>query len=210
MMHDILQPLTVQPGVKQAAVISADGVPVCVLERSSMANGQFVDCTNSSQASLEGQRIDPASLVALAASWVDDVMRAGGQIAWELPKRFVLAASQGTLLVQQGPNAHVMVVIEPDCDTSAFSLPLEAAAERLHRLLRDLGRFDPDQNAAALPSAAPEAPPMAAPSIDAYAAGSSPASVMQPDQAQPGGSSAADAYRPHPGNTAHDSSQGNH
>ncbi|QDV07783.1 hypothetical protein Poly30_33160 [Planctomycetes bacterium Poly30] len=210
MMHDILQPLTVQPGVKQAAVISADGVPVCVLERSSMANGQFVDCTNSSQASLEGQRIDPASLVALAASWVDDVMRAGGQIAWELPKRFVLAASQGTLLVQQGPNAHVMVVIEPDCDTGAFSLPLEAAVERLHRLLRDLGRFDPDQNAAALPRPVPGTGPMAAPSIDAYAAGSSPASVMFTDQAPAGGSPASGSYRPQPGTTAHDSSQGNH
>ena len=68
MMHEVLTPLTQAPGVKQAAVISADGVPVCVLERSSLANGEFVDCTNSSQPALEGQRIDPASLVALAAS----------------------------------------------------------------------------------------------------------------------------------------------
>lgn len=211
MMHDILQPLTVQPGVKLAAVISADGVPVCVLERSSIANGQFVDCTNSSQPSLEGQRIDPASLVALAASWVDDVMRAGGQIAWELPKRFVLAASQGTLLVQQGPNAHVMVVIEPDFDTSAFSLPLEAAVERLHRLLRDLGRFDPDQSAAALPSASPGGPPAAAPpSIDAYAAGSTPSAVMHDDTTAAGGSPPAQPLRLRPGNTAQDSSRGTH
>ncbi len=210
MMHDILQPLTVQPGVKQVAIISADGVPVCVLERSSMANGQFVDCTNSSQPSLEGQRIDPASLVALAASWVDDVVRAGGQIAWELPKRFVLAASQGTLLVQQGPNAHVMVVIEPDFDTGAFSLPLEAAVERLHRLLRELGRFDPDQNAAALPRPASDDGPTAAPSIGAYAAGASPSDVMHSEQDPAGGTSAAGTYRPQPSNTANDSSQGNH
>ena len=211
MMHDILQPLTVQPGVKLAAIISSDGVPVCVLERPSMTDGQFVDCTNSSQPSLEGQRIDPASLVALAASWVDDVMRAGGQIAWELPKRFVLAASQGTLMVQQGPNAHVMLVVEPGCDTGAFSLPLEAAVERLHRLLRDLGRFDPDQNAAALPSADatnPERP--AAPSIDAYAAGSSAGAVMQHPGAQAGGFPAAGEPGPHNGTAEQNGSIGNH
>lgn len=170
MMHDVLQPLTLQPGVRQAAVISSDGVPVCVLERSSSAGGEFVDCTNSSQPSLEGQRIDPASLVALAASWVDDVMRAGGQIAWELPKRFVLCASQGTLVVQQGPNAHVMVVVEPSMAPETFALPLEAAVERLHRLLRELGRFDADQSAAPLPAASDPRTP-AAPSIDAYARG---------------------------------------
>lgn len=179
MMHDVLQPLTLQPGVKQAAVISADGVPVCVLERSSFMSGEFVDCTNSSQTSLEGQRIDPASLVALAASWVDDVMRAGGQIAWELPKRFVLCASQGTLIVQQGPNAHVMVVVEPSVSPQTFALPLEASVERLHRLLRDLGRFDPDQSAPALPSNQ-LARPVAAPSIEDYAAGSSIATDSSP------------------------------
>ena len=150
-MHDVLHPLTLLPGVRLAAVISGDGVPVCVLERSSSGADEFVDCTTSSQPSLEGQRIDPASLVALAASWVDDLMRAGGQIAWEVPKRFVLVASQGTLVVQQGPNAHVMVVLETIVAPEDFVLPLEAAVERLHRLLRDLGRFDPDQNAPALP-----------------------------------------------------------
>ncbi len=174
MMQEILRPLTLQPGVRLAAVISEDGVPVCVLERSPLDGGQFVDCTNSSQPSLEGQRIDPASLVALAASWVDDVMRAGGQIAWELPKRFVLSASQGTLVVQQGPNAHVMIVVEQSMPSETYALPLEAAVEHLHRLLRDLARFDPDQNAAALPSGAasdaPRAPQM--PSIEDYAAGS--------------------------------------
>ena len=185
MMHDVLQPLTLQPGVKQAAVISADGVPVCVLERSSFSSGEFVDCTNSSQTSLEGQRIDPASLVALAASWVDDVMRAGGQIAWELPKRFVLCASQGTLVVQQGPNAHVMVVVEPSVSPETFALPLEASVERLHRLLRDLGRFDPDQSAPALPGSAAggtTAPVVTinAPSIEDYAAGSSAADSSPP------------------------------
>lgn len=152
MMHEVLSGLTQQPGVKLAAVISSDGVPVCVLERASRGSGEFVDCTNSSQPSLEGQRIDPASLVALAASWVDDVMRAGGQIAWELPRRFVLAASQGNLVVQRGPNAHVMVVLEPSVATDTMALPLEVAVEQLNKLLRDLGRFDPDQSAAALPS----------------------------------------------------------
>lgn len=189
MMHDVLQPLTLQPGVKQAAVISADGVPVCVLERSSYSGGEFVDCTNSSQTSLEGQRIDPASLVALAASWVDDVMRAGGQIAWELPKRFVLCASQGTLVVQQGPNAHVMVVIEPSVSPETFALPLEASVERLHRLLRDLGRFDPEQSAAALPKQS-NVEAATAPSIADYAAGpQASASAANPPSplANPGG-----------------------
>jgi len=173
-MHDVLHPLTLQPGVRLAAVISGDGVPVCVLERSSSGKSDFVDCTTSSQPTLEGQRIDPASLVALAASWVDDLMRAGGQIAWEIPKRFVLAASQGTLVVQQGPNAHVMIVLETTVAPEDFVLPLEAAVERLHRLLRDLGRFDPDQNAPALPRSTGAPRAVHAPPLTDYAAGSDP------------------------------------
>lgn len=204
MMHDVLSGLTQQPGVKLAAIISSDGVPLCVLERSSTGNGEFVDCTNSSQPSLEGQRIDPASLVALAASWVDDVMRAGGQIAWEVPKRFVLSASQGTLVVQQGPNAHAMVVVEPSMSSATVTLALELAVERLHKLLRDLGRFDPDQNAAALPSAHPAGDPMGAtpmtapappqvqpPSIADYAAGSGIGTAHPTDASYPGGPPAA-------------------
>lgn len=190
-MQDILSELTQLPGVKQAAVISSDGVPVCVLERAGGAGGEFIDCTSSSQTSLEGQRIDPASLVALAASWVDDVMRAGSQIAWELPKRFVLAASQGSLVVQQGPNAHVMAVLEPGTSTDLVSLPLEVAVERLHKLLRDLGRFDPDQSPAALPSGRPagstpgaNASPMTSPSAaDRDADGRRPSTSGGPEAA---------------------------
>ncbi|MEM9802167.1 MAG: hypothetical protein AAGA20_17715 [Planctomycetota bacterium] len=188
MMQEVLQPLTLQAGVRLAAVISGDGVPVCVLERSSSGTDEFVDCTTSSQPSLEGQRIDPASLVALAASWVDDLMRAGGQIAWEIPKRFVLVASQGTLVVQQGPNAHVMVVLEMSAQPEDFVLPLEAAVERLHRLLRDLGRFDPDQNAPALPRPS-AARATAVPSLSEHAAGDDPGRSTLTDTT--GGASAA-------------------
>ena len=151
-MQDVLLELTQLPGVKQAAVISSDGVPLCVLERAGTTGADFIDCTHSDRTSLEGQRIDPASLVALAASWIDDVMRAGSQIAWEVPKRFVLVASQGSLVVQHGPDAHVMVTLEPGTSTDLVALPLDVAVEKLQKLLRDLGRFDPDQSAAALPS----------------------------------------------------------
>lgn len=157
-MQDVLLELTQLPGVKQAAVISSDGVPLCVLERAGSAGADFIDCTTTDRTSLAGQRIDPASLVALAASWIDDVMRAGGQIAWEVPKRFVLAASQGSLVVQHGPNAHVMVVLEPGTSTDLVALPLDVAVEKLQKLLRDLGRFDPDQSAAALPSSGAPSP----------------------------------------------------
>lgn len=172
-MREVLDMLTQEPGVKQAAVISGDGVPVCVLERGSFTHGEFVESTTSNEATLEGQRIDPASLVALAAAFVDDVVRAVGQLAWELPRRITLRSSQGTLIVQQGPHSHVMVVVDPGLAPELFTLPLESAVERLNRLLRDLGRFDPDQSAAALPSGASvkAAPTIDPPSIADYARG---------------------------------------
>lgn len=208
-MHDVLHPLTLQPGVRLAAVISGDGVPVCVLERSSSGTSEFVDCTTSSQPSLEGQRIDPASLVALAASWVDDLMRAGGQIAWEVPKRFVLVASQGTLVVQQGPNAHVMVVLESTVAPEDFVLPLEAAVERLHRLLRDLGRFDPDQSAPALPRQTAQRAAATAPPLTDYAAGADPGRETLTDPTG-GPSAAAGGYQNGPTGSAHIDSSGDH
>ena len=128
-MKDILSGPIQLPGVKQAAVISSVGVPVCVLERFGGAAVNY-RLHELGETSLEGQRIDPASFVALAASWVDDVMRAGGQTSGT-PEALRLTASQGSL-VSIEPDAHAMVVLEPGTSTDLVSLPLEVAVERLH------------------------------------------------------------------------------
>ena len=76
-MRDVLDSVTSLPGVRVAAVFSDDGLPLCVLE-ADQGTGEWHDRTSGPGAAVESQRIDSASIVAFAASWVDDLCRTSG------------------------------------------------------------------------------------------------------------------------------------
>lgn len=148
-MRDVLEPLTRVAGVRQVAIVSGDGVPVILLERSKR-NGEFVERTQMDAPKLSGQRIDPTSFGALAAGWSDEIARAVAPLSWDAPWRIALVASQGTLVVQQGPGAMVLVVLDPGTPCEALAIPLDGAVARMDRLLRSLGRHAETQEAPSL------------------------------------------------------------
>lgn len=137
-MKDVLDPLTRIAGVRQVAIVSGDGVPLVVLER--VARGEFQERNVLDAAKLSGQRIDPTSFGALAAGWAEEIARAVAPLSWDAPWRIALVASQGTLVVQQGPGAMVLVVVEPGTPPDTLAIPLDGAIARMERLLKSLGR----------------------------------------------------------------------
>jgi len=138
-MRDVLEPLSRVAGVRQVAIVSGDGVPVMVLERASRG-GEFVERALDGEQKLSGQRIDPASFGALAAGWAEEVGRAIAPLAWDAPWRIALVASQGTLVVQQGPGAMVLVVLDAGTPPESLTIPLDGAVARMERHLKSLGR----------------------------------------------------------------------
>jgi|GEM_PF-2776964 len=143
MMRDVLDSVTGQPGVRVAAIFGSDGLALCILEADA-ATGAWLDITSCavSMESADRDRVDASSVVAFAASWIDDLARTSGGVGWEFEKRFSMVASEGSLVVQLGPGANVLAVLEPEVDPAGISLPMEVAVERLQRLLREMGRSE--------------------------------------------------------------------
>lgn len=138
-MKDVLEPLARVAGVRQVAIVSGDGVPVLMLERASRG-GEFVERALDDAPKLSGQRIDPSSFGALAVGWAEEFARAIAPLSWDTPWRIALVASQGTLVIQQGPGAMVLVVLDSGTPPESLAVPLDGAVARMERLLKSLGR----------------------------------------------------------------------
>ena len=159
-MRELLEPLTRLPGVRQVAAVSTDGVPLIVLERAGR-NGEFAERSQQEGPKLSGQRIDPLSFGALAAGWSEELARAVAPLSWDAPWRLAMIASQGTLVIQQGPGAMVLIVLEPGTPPDTLSIPLDGAVARMERLLKSLGRHADNAEAPSLVEALDEDAPAA-------------------------------------------------
>ena len=128
-MNEVLEPLLHLPGVRLAALVSQDGVPIAA-PGASRADG-VGDCAEPWR--------DASVLSALAASWMDELARAVGKISWELPQRAVLRAARGTLLLMPTAGAVLVVVLERGTGAETLWLPMEGVAARIQRRLCAMG-----------------------------------------------------------------------
>ena len=114
-------------------MVSADGVPIASLDgQSERGNG------GSTTAELDANK-DLGSLAAQVAGWVADIDRAVGQLAWSPAERLVLRASQGAILLQRGPSALLLVLLESHVSADELRVPMDGAVARMQRMLRSVG-----------------------------------------------------------------------
>lgn len=175
-MRNILDPLAHIPGVRVAAIISPDGVPIDVRANEPMRGAEplrgnadgsssesaraaaraketarnasadaeaagadsklAADESLAEHAALEFGAEDINALAALTSSWISEISRAVAPLSWEVPKRLVLGASRGTLVVVQVPRALLVVVIEAGVRPEELRLPMGVAIARMERHLR--------------------------------------------------------------------------
>ncbi len=167
-MRNILDPLAHIPGVRVAAIISPDGVPIDVRANEPMRgtdSGSNESAKNAARArenarhaaqddgesaqsklaadeslaehaALEFGAEDINALAALTSSWISEISRAVAPLSWDVPKRLVLGASRGTLVVVQVPRALLVVVIEAGVRPEELRLPMGVAIARMERHLR--------------------------------------------------------------------------
>ncbi len=127
-MKKILEPLAQTPGVRMALLVAHDGVPVVVQNASDKAPD------GSPEASLAGETAD--SLAALAAGWLSELERSIGPLSWGSPRRVVLRAARGSIVMTHAPGALLLTIIDERVSPDEMRLPMEAAVARMERLLR--------------------------------------------------------------------------
>lgn len=128
-MKDVLGPITIIPGVRFAAVVSLDGVPISYL-RGEQVQGDS-RCREEITAEFH-------AFGALAASCVAEFDRAGSQIQWTPSSRIVLEATRGVLVVHRAPRALLLTVLEHGVSAAEVSVPMSGAIARMERSLRHL------------------------------------------------------------------------
>lgn len=133
-MKDVLEPLAVIPGVRLAAMISMDGVPICALDGVSKRTDSAMD------RALRASAGDLTVFAGLAAAWLHDATRAIGPLSWDNPGRVVLSATRGTLVLNVGPGAAVLVLLENGVAPEEVRVPMDGAIGRMHRMLKGIGR----------------------------------------------------------------------
>lgn len=145
-MKHVLEPLAHLPGVRIAALVTPDGVPMCA------QNPQ----RTRDQGDDELGEQDVNALAALATGWLGEISRAVAPLSWDVPHRLVLRAARGTLVVVQAPGALLLAVLEGGMQPEELRLPMESAIARLQRHVRGIERRGaPPRDGAEPPGALP-------------------------------------------------------
>jgi len=129
---EVLEPLAQQPGVLLAALVSHDGVPVAV-------PGARTTEKSADSGGVHNTYGDPEALAALSAGWLDDLSTSVGLLSCDSPRRVVLRAARGTLLMLRTSGAVLLVVLEVGLGPDELWLPMEGVAARIQRILRGMG-----------------------------------------------------------------------
>ncbi len=124
------------PGVRAAGFVSPDGFSLVWAMRES----------NPGEDAL-----DTEALSALACSWQTELSRSAAPLSWSAPKRAVLRATRGTLILACAPQLILVVVLEGGTSHEELRLPMESSLARVARHLKHIGHGDSHEHGAPLP-----------------------------------------------------------
>jgi len=83
---------------------------------------------------------DLNALAGLAAGWFSELGRAVSPLAWGTPRRVVLRATRGTMVLLEAQDAVLLVLLQSGTQAEELRLPMDAALNRMQRVLRGMGR----------------------------------------------------------------------
>lgn len=126
-MNEILEPLARTPGVRFVGLVTVDGVPIAVPGRASEVKPEELDH-------------DIEALSAIATAWLDDVSRTLGALSWDAPRRLVMRAARGTLVLLGTKGAVLAALLDYGVGPEEVRLAMDGAVARIQRMLRGMGR----------------------------------------------------------------------
>lgn len=136
-MRHVLDPLAKIPGVRVAMLVTPDGVPIVI--HGERRSGRRADKNGTGRRRSDfgiQSSDDMQAWAALGTSWLRDVGRSVAPLAWGAPTRVILAAVRGTLILQHGQGAILLVVLDAGTSAEDLRLPMEGALARLSRQSR--------------------------------------------------------------------------
>lgn len=160
-MKQFLETLARIPGVRMTALSTPDGVPIWHLALG--AEGRAMQRAPEEGDSEQGQGLDIHALSALATNWVVEVSRCCAPLSWDTPRRLVLRAARGTLLVQDAPGAVLVVLLEGGVRPEDLRLPMDSVVARMQRHLRSIETAEEERVPGSIPGPLPwrnAAPPL--------------------------------------------------
>lgn len=152
-MKQFLETLARIPGVRMTALATPDGVPIWHLALSPDARRPQPAPAEGDPESAHG--LDVQAISALATNWVVEVGRCCAPLSWDTPRRLVLRAARGTLLVQEAPGALLVVLLEGGVRPEDLRLPMDSVVARLQRHLRSLEAGEEQRVPGAIPGPLP-------------------------------------------------------
>lgn len=128
-MKEILEQLAEHAGVRMAALVMEDGVPVVVRGRKPVAGQTEAPAPPAQEAD---------ALAALSAGWVLEVCNAVAPLSWDKPQRMALRGTQGTLVLRRAHTAWLLVLLAGGLRSEDVLLAMDGTAARLERYVRGL------------------------------------------------------------------------
>ncbi|MDF1838074.1 MAG: hypothetical protein P1V35_09415 [Planctomycetota bacterium] len=121
-MKTILTNIARYQGVESASLVSLDGVLVLTADGDESADAST---------HLSDHDVQPIqTLAALASGWVGQIIRAVGQLSWNGPYRYVLKATEKTLVVHVFGSSFLLLVIEPEVDPEVTRALMDQAVQQ--------------------------------------------------------------------------------
>jgi predicted regulator of Ras-like GTPase activity (Roadblock/LC7/MglB family) len=124
----VLDPLAQVPGLRRAALISKDGVPITHIQTARGASPSEARPWSDSAEDL-------SAFAGMAAGILAEIHRSVDPLSWDAPHRVVLRAARGTLILLVTERATIAVELERGMAPEDVRLPMESAAARLLRAL---------------------------------------------------------------------------
>jgi predicted regulator of Ras-like GTPase activity (Roadblock/LC7/MglB family) len=151
-LKQFLETLARIPGVRMTALATPDGVPIWHLAVNSETRAPQPQQEHDQETT---QGVDVHALAALATNWVAEIGRCCAPLSWDTPRRLVLRAARGTLLVQEAPSAVLVVLLEGGVRPEDLRLPMDSVVARLQRHLRSIESAEETRVPGAIPGPLP-------------------------------------------------------
>jgi len=142
-VNHALELLAELPGVRHVMLVSEDGVPVATIRggpKPSPAPEESVDLDPEA----ERPELEPLgtkdALAGLAIGLLSELTQAAGQLSWDAPRRVVLKAARGTLVLHTMRGAVLLVLLGRGSGPEEIRLAMEGTIARIERSLRGMGR----------------------------------------------------------------------
>lgn len=191
-MKQFLETLARIPGVRMSALATPDGVPIWHM---SSADGRPGLAAASEGDPESAQGLDVHALSALATNWTGEIGRCCAPLSWDTPRRFVLRAARGTLLVQEAPGAVLVVLLEGGVRPEDLRLPMDSVVARVQRHLRSIETQEETRVPGAIPGPLPfrnGSVPAARPGVIPMPGWNKGSNTMHPQTDNPGSNSSGD------------------